>query len=856
MKCLNILISCLLFGWSLKADIINVPADQPDIQSGINAATNGDTVLVADGTYLENINFMGKAITVASQFIMDGDTNHIANTVIDGSQPANPNQGSVVTFNSGEDTTSVLSGFTITGGVGSYWSSWVTQVGGGIWINGGAKIIHNIIVNNSVQHNNRYTQGGGIFIQTGTPTALPNGHVIVMHNKITQNSAIGPVWVGGGGITIHGLGTTRIASNIITQNSASAVNPIDWLSGGGGVFIWEATPVIIKNVISENTASNGGGIAASCDIYGFSLQLINNTIADNHAAEKGGGVYLFNGYCNAMNNIFWGNTAPDDPDIFYRGNMDITYSLTQGIFPGVGNMQADPLFANSAYHLNDASPAIDAGNPDSRFDDPADPNNPGQPLWPAKGTLRADMGGFGGNDTVTIAPASYPIYENFLYRQFGAMPYRFAHPLNYDSTLSYPLTVVLHGSGFWGIDNQKQLFDGLPWRINAEYFGYNEFTIVPQNHVNGAWNNSELQTVYALIQNTIANNPIDTTRIVIVGWSSGGGGTWQLLNLYQHFFAAGIPMSGLWRGFGNIKHVPVWAHHGTADDIVPVSVTRDYISSFENTGLTANYAEDMSDSDIQAAIDNHARLFYSEYVGAFHGIHRQSYDNYFLFEWLKKQRRPVIRPVNSSVSAPFYRPGVDSVRFTTRFSNPHNHSFDNQLIVENFDKIQITTTPLYDDGMHGDSLSQDGIWGIILPPFQTQDNFRLGVQVYNTTVEDTFYFHDLDTFTTISTGLSQTEVNVPLTNSLHQNYPNPFNPSTTIEFALPHSGRVTLKVYNVLGQEVAVLVAEEMVAGTYKYEWDASGLASGVYYYRLSATSPSTGAGAVFTQVRKMLLMR
>jgi hypothetical protein len=197
MKYLYAIFASLLLALSLQAEIIHVPADQPTIQAGINTAVDGDTVLVADGTYIENINYLGKAITVASHYLMDSDTAHISNTVIDGSQPPNPNEGSVVTFNSGEDTTSVLSGFTITGGVGSYYAFWDLQVGGGIWIEGGATITHNYIINNSVQHSIRYTVGGGIGIWTGWPDALPNGHVIVRHNWIAQNNCSERVFGGG-----------------------------------------------------------------------------------------------------------------------------------------------------------------------------------------------------------------------------------------------------------------------------------------------------------------------------------------------------------------------------------------------------------------------------------------------------------------------------------------------------------------------------------------------------------------------------------------------------------------------------------------------------------------------------------
>jgi hypothetical protein len=96
----------------------------------------------------------------------------------------------------------------------------------------------------------------------------------------------------------------------------------------------------------------------------------------------------------------------------------------------------------------------------------------------------------------------------------------------------------------------------------------------------------------------------------------------------------------------------------------------------------------------------------------------------------------------------------------------------------------------------------------------------------------------------------EVEVNIaaPDKFSLTQNFPNPFNPETVISFQLPSEGMVTLKVYDVLGKEVATLVNEKKLAGKYDVKFDGSKLASGVYFYRLSANN--------FNAVKKFVLMK
>ena len=142
-----IFILCFLASF-LTATIINIPADQPYIQGGINAAVNTDTILVQPGTYVESINFVGKNITVASLFLTTADTTYISSTIIDGNSI-----GTVVTFNNSEDSTAVLCGLTITNGF--------ADNGGGIYCNNSSPSLQDV----TISGNSASYSGGGIYCE-------------------------------------------------------------------------------------------------------------------------------------------------------------------------------------------------------------------------------------------------------------------------------------------------------------------------------------------------------------------------------------------------------------------------------------------------------------------------------------------------------------------------------------------------------------------------------------------------------------------------------------------------------------------------------------------------------------------
>jgi len=113
------------------------------------------------------------------------------------------------------------------------------------------------------------------------------------------------------------------------------------------------------------------------------------------------------------------------------------------------------------------------------------------------------------------------------------------------------------------------------------------------------------------------------------------------------------------------------------------------------------------------------------------------------------------------------------------------------------------------------------------------------------------YFKMMTDFFTVQSGITRDntgESSAPTKFSVSQNYPNPFNPSTTITFTLPVKSFVTLIVFDSLGREVSKLISEEMPPGTYSRKWNAEGLSSGVYFFRLQAGS--------FIVTKKLVLIR
>ena len=383
-----------------SAATINVPANQPTIQAGIDAAVDGDTVLVADGTYTgegnRDIDFNGKAITVKSE-------NGAGNCIVDCEWGPDG-------FNVGgeEGKNSILSGFTVTK------SSWSAAIRCG----NSSKIMDCIITNNSGAFGGGYGISAwgtstitGCTISNNLYTGITlSGDSTITDCTISNNGGIGinawgtstitgcTISNNGGGISCSGTSTITgctISNNERTGISCSSGTPTitgSIISGNQnrGIDCTSSSPTITGCTISGNlTAQSGGGlyfysciapIITNCLIIGntayenagaiwiqSSAPIITNCTISGNIASFCDGIYVYSGLPVVRNTIIYPETSE------FRST-SITYSDIAGYSgTGEGNIDEDPLFVGGGdYRLSASSPCIDTGTssgaPDTDLD--------------------------------------------------------------------------------------------------------------------------------------------------------------------------------------------------------------------------------------------------------------------------------------------------------------------------------------------------------------------------------------------------------------------------------------------------------------------------------------------------------
>ncbi|MCC6425876.1 MAG: right-handed parallel beta-helix repeat-containing protein [Phycisphaerales bacterium] len=300
------------------AGTILVPQQKATIQAGIDAAVNGDTVLVAPGTYSgpgnHDISLQGKAITVKS-------SGGAAVTTINAFDPqGNPHNGFM--FQTNETALSVVDGFTITGGFmfngGAVFFAW----------NSGGTVRNCIITGNEVA-----CWGGGVYSES-------NAGPRVINCRITNNYA-----PEGGGVFVISS-NLRVENCLIDGNTGS--------TGGGFCSFGGSDSLLVNCQLTNNHATGYGGGA-----FLYDATMINCTVANNSTEWMAAGIYGGNGG-TVTNSIIWGNTGAAQ----IEQAAEVSYSIVEGGAVGTGNLPSNPKFMNALagdFRLSHLSPGVDAG---------------------------------------------------------------------------------------------------------------------------------------------------------------------------------------------------------------------------------------------------------------------------------------------------------------------------------------------------------------------------------------------------------------------------------------------------------------------------------------------------------------
>ena len=280
------------FAAPARAATINVPADKPTIAAALIAAANGDTIIVADGTYLEHsLSTADKAVTLES-------ANGPAHCIIDAQQ-----KGSVFYLHSHEKSTTFIQGFTIQDGSGTYDNEGESYYGGGMYVSSSAPTITDcMFTNNSLSRmGGIHCHGGGLYLVLSSP--------VITDCIFTNNSA--DEYGVGGGLAVESSSPT-ITDCTFTHNSTPGGYgggvDVDVAPSTGGI---ESSPTFTNCTFANNSAGSNGYVGG---IYLFvnTCTITDCTFTQNSASQSyAGALFLQGGSVTITDSILWGDSSPE-----------------------------------------------------------------------------------------------------------------------------------------------------------------------------------------------------------------------------------------------------------------------------------------------------------------------------------------------------------------------------------------------------------------------------------------------------------------------------------------------------------------------------------------------------------------
>ena len=803
-----LIILCITNG-NLIAKIIEVPKFISKIQLAINAASNGDTVLVEPGEYLENINFFAKRILVTSKYLLEDDTSLISKTIIKGDFIS-----PTVTFNNYEDSLSVLYGFTIKNGrIGIYChisnpslkyllieENQSTDFGGGIkCVESNPLIIKSIIKNNIASFN-----GGGLYCSTSNP--------ILDDVKIINNRAV----FDGGGIALANNSSPTISNCAISYNIAEGdgggiyienshgylynveINnnkSLNWF--GGGIHCLNSDPIvqnvlIVENVVTKSvgTGTGGGGISAIGSSNPF---LSNVTIVKNTAIGAGGGIFVFDkstitfdtlNLCNIHHNAStWGYEIYSDVN-------RINLVLDTFIVKKPNEIQLFPLknFSMNILHgkASQANSKLYVSPDGDNFNDGISWDSPLKTIGYAQSIVNNTSNNQG---IIFLDSGTYSLTSN-----------------GEHFNLSILKNITLKGKGV-----NETILDG---KNTLEGLGILSFYYVKGDTLENLSISNGFAPLAGGIQ--VENSDITLKNVKInncVGIYSGG--------LYTSLISTVTLINCLF-------------YNNTASSFGGGAMYAGQSAWIKI--INSTFSKNSSNNDSGGGI-----YLYGS--------------NLYMINSIMWGNKPYNMFIYSSSSSEL------DIAYSNLQYGIESLSYGSNANVRWYTNTNIMLDPLFKDSLVDYHLTaQSPCIGSGINSFQTS-NFILSALPYDIEeyprIDSLHEQPDIGAYEFIykqPDKIDHSGKEMVSNFSLLQNFPNPFNPTTTFEYTLASTSNVKIIVYNTLGQIVKELSNGTQGVGDYYIHFNGIDLPSGVYFYTINAVSEN--GKDIFRDTKKMLLMK